>query len=225
MSGRAPPAGVAFAPFSPEGLAARALARLSLDVPPEAFAPAHVPPDGDHRLAPSLAPTPETVHKPAAVLVPVVAHPGAAGVLLTRRSSHLRDHSGQIAFPGGKMDRDDASPLETALREAEEEIGLRRADIRPLGYLSPYQSSSGYRILPLVALVPPGLALEPNPHEVDAVFEVPLAFLMDEANHQRHAREWKGALRHYYAMPYGEHYVWGVTAGILRNMFERLYGP
>jgi 8-oxo-dGTP pyrophosphatase MutT (NUDIX family) len=215
----------AFGPFSPEGLAARALGRLTLEVPPEAFAPAVLPSHGDHQLAPSLEPAPGAVLKPAAVLVPIVAHPGDAGVLLTRRASHLRDHSGQIAFPGGKMDRADPSPLDTALREAEEEIGLDRVHVRPLGYLWPYQSSTGYRILPVLALVTPGVPLLPNPHEVDAVFEVPLAFLMDEANHQRHAREWKGALRHYYAMPYGEHYVWGVTAGILRNMYERLYGP
>ncbi|MFO1147268.1 MAG: CoA pyrophosphatase [Alsobacter sp.] len=214
-----------FSPFSPEGLAARALDKLSLEVPPDAFASAVRPPHGDHQLAPTLPPTPEDLLRPAAVLVPVVAHPGDAGVLLTRRASHLRDHSGQIAFPGGKMDEADPSPLQTALREAEEEIGLDRAHVRPLGYLSPYHSSTGFRILPVLALVTPGVPLVPNPQEVDAVFEVPLAFLMDEANHQRHAREWKGALRHYYAMPYGEHYVWGVTAGILRNMFERLYGP
>ena len=213
------------APFSAESLVARAAGVLSLAVPTGAFASGEALPHGDHQLAPSLTPPPGTVHRPAAVLVPVVAHPGEATILLTRRASHLRDHSGQIAVPGGKMDAADASPLETALREAEEEIGLDRSLVRPLGYLSPYQSSSGYRILPVLGLVEPGLPLALNPQEVEAAFEVPLAFLMTEANHQRHARDWKGSLRHYFAMPYGEHYVWGVTAGILRNMYERLYQP
>jgi 8-oxo-dGTP pyrophosphatase MutT (NUDIX family) len=210
--------------FSPEALEARALQRLSLAVPEDAFAPSFVPPHGDHQLAPLLAPGDSALHRPAAVLVPVVAHPDEATILLTQRASHLRDHSGQIAFPGGKMDPGDPSPMGTALREAEEEIGLASRHVRPLGYLSPYLSSTGYRILPLLALVEPGAPLAVNRQEVDAVFEVPLAFLMSPENHQRHAREWKGALRHYYAMPYGDHYVWGVTAGILRNMYERLYG-
>jgi 8-oxo-dGTP pyrophosphatase MutT (NUDIX family) len=212
-------------PFSPEGLAARARERLSLEVPADAFAPGFVPQAGDHVLAPGAEPGQGVRHRPAAVLVPVVAHPGGATVLLTRRAAHLREHSGQVAFPGGKIDASDPSPLETALREADEEIGLDRARIQPLGYLPPYLSSTGFRILPVVSLVEPGFTLALNPGEVDAAFEVPLAFLMTEANHERHAREWKGSLRHYYAMPYGEHYVWGVTAGILRTMYERLYAP
>lgn len=221
----APPPPVDGRPFSAESLALRARDVLSLDVPPGAFASEAILAHGDHQLAPSLTPAPGTIHKPAAVLVPIVAHPGEATVLLTRRASHLRDHSGQIAFPGGKVDPSDVSPAETAFREAEEEIGLDRRLVRPLGYLSPYQSSSGYRILPLLALLEPDPPLRLNRDEVEAAFEVPLAFLMTEANHQRHAREWKGALRHYFAMPFGEHYVWGVTAGILRNMYERLYRP
>ena len=183
-----------------------------------------MPSHGDHQLAPLLAPEDGALHRPAAVLVPVVAHPDEATVLLTQRASHLRDHSGQIAFPGGKMDARDVSPLATALREADEEIGLSSRFVRPLGYLSPYLSSTGYRILPVLALVEPGAPLTVNLQEVDAVFEVPLAFPMTPANHLRHAKEWKGVLRYYYAMPYGERYVWGVTAGILRNMYERLYG-
>jgi 8-oxo-dGTP pyrophosphatase MutT (NUDIX family) len=159
------------------------------------------------------------------VLVPIVMREGAPAILLTERAAHLRTHSGQIAFPGGKMDAGDPSPLETALREAKEEIGLDRRDVEPLGYLDPYLSSSNFFVVPAVALVSPGLTLHPNPDEVAAVFEVPLAFLMDEVNHELHCREWNGRIRQYYAMPYGAHYIWGVTAGILRNMYERLYAP
>jgi 8-oxo-dGTP pyrophosphatase MutT (NUDIX family) len=215
----------ALPPFSPEGFAVRARNRLTLDVPADTFRPDVIPAAGDHLLAPSLTPHEGTPHRPAAVLVGVVAHPGEATLLLTRRASHLRDHSGQVAFPGGKIDSADASPLDAALREASEEIGLQRERVTPLGYLPPYLTSTGFRILPLVAVVEPGFDLTINRDEVDIAFAVPLAFLMTEANHQRHAREWKGSVRHYYAMPYGEHYVWGVTAGILRTLYERLYAP
>jgi 8-oxo-dGTP pyrophosphatase MutT (NUDIX family) len=213
----------AAAAFSVDQFRARALARLPAEPSPEAFDPACIPARGDHQLAPGIERVEAGSHRPAAVLVPVVAREGEAMVLLTRRASHLRDHSGQIAFPGGKIDVDDPSPLETALREAEEEIGLARGLVQPLGFLDPYLSGTGFRILPVVAIVEPGYALTLNAEEVDAAFEVPLGFLMTEANHQRHAKEWKGSLRHYYAMPYRDHYIWGVTAGILRNLFERLY--
>ncbi len=203
--------------FSPEALEARALARLSL------AAPSGIPARGDHDLVPELAPAPGTIHRPAAVLIPVVARREAATVLLTRRAAHLRDHSGQVAFPGGKIDAADGSPLLAALREAEEEIGLDRSHVRPLGYLDPYSTTSGFHIVPVLSLVDPGYAVTINPMEVDAAFEVPLSFLMTPSNHERHAREWKGLQRHYYAMPFGEHYIWGVTAGILRGMYERLY--
>jgi 8-oxo-dGTP pyrophosphatase MutT (NUDIX family) len=159
----------------------------------------------------------------AAVLVPVIEYQAGPSLLLTERATGLSSHSGQIAFPGGRMDPEDASPVETALREAEEEIGLDRGYVRPLGYLDPYLSSSNYFVLPVVAAVRPGAPLAPNPTEVAEVFEVPLAFLMDEANHELHAREWRGGIRQYYAMPFGRRYIWGVTAGILRNMYERLY--
>ena len=113
--------------------------------------------------------------------------------------------------------------MAAALREAREEIGLASEWIRPLGYLDAYLTSTGFRVLPVLAVVRAGFQLSINPNEVDEAFEVPLGFLMDPANHHRHAREWKGSLRHYYAMPYGEHYIWGATAGMLRNMYERLY--
>src|SRR5215204_6727882 len=132
-------------------------------------------------------------------------------------------HSGQIAFPGGKIDADDPSPLDTALREADEEIGLDRRLVRPLGYLDSYLSSSGYIVFPAVGVVTPRFELTLNRHEVADVFEVPLSFLMDPANHEIHAREWKGRIRQYYAIPFRDRYIWGVTAGILRNLYVRLY--
>ena len=181
-------------------------------------------PLGDHELEmdgrPYVIPA---LPKPAAVLVPVVMHADEPTVLLTERASSLRDHSGQIAFPGGKVDADDPSPLDTALREAEEEIGLDRRHVRHLGYLDSYLSSSGYIVFPAVALVAPPFDLTLNTHEVADAFEVPLAFLMDERNHEIHAREWKGRIRQYYAIPFRERYIWGVTAGILRNLYVRLY--
>ena len=160
--------------------------------------------------------------RPAAVLVPVVDQPEPT-VLLTQRAQHLPQHPGQMSFPGGKIDETDESPLDAALREAEEEIGLDRALVEPLGYLDLYMTTLGYRIVPTVARVEPGFTLTLNTGEVDATFEVPLAFLMDLNNVERHSRDWQGMTRHYYAMPFGERYIWGVTAGILRNMYDRIY--
>ncbi|MGL4438662.1 MAG: CoA pyrophosphatase [Bosea sp. (in: a-proteobacteria)] len=179
--------------------------------------------DHDHQEHPVPSPD-EASLKPAAVLVPVIKRPEGATVLLTLRAAALRDHSGQIAFPGGKIDEGDTSAVETALREAEEEIGLARAHVTPLGFLDAYLTGTGYRIVPVVAAVDPAFVLSINRGEVDEVFETPLSFLMDPANHQRHGREWKGVYRSYYAMPYGERYIWGATAGILRNLHDRLLG-
>jgi 8-oxo-dGTP pyrophosphatase MutT (NUDIX family) len=180
-------------------------------------------PRGDHSLDGAVLPLQNGAPRPAAVLVPIVMREAGPAVLLTERAAHLRTHSGQIAFPGGKMDPADATPLAAALREAEEEIGLDRREVEPLGYLDPYLSSSNFFVVPTVALVLPRLRLRLNPDEVADVFEVPLAFLMDEVNHELHCREWNGGIRQYYAMPFGARYIWGVTAGILRNMYERLY--
>jgi len=139
------------------------------------------------------------------------------------RTPELRSHSGQIAFPGGKIDPIDETPLAAALREAEEEIGLDAKFIDPIGYLDLYLTFSGFRILPLVAWVDPDYRLTINPVEVADTFEVPLKFLMQPDNHQFLKRDWKGIERQYYAMPFGERYIWGVTAGILRNLYERIY--
>jgi 8-oxo-dGTP pyrophosphatase MutT (NUDIX family) len=163
-----------------------------------------------------------TATRPAAVLVPVVDRPDPT-VLLTLRTAALSSHAGQIAFPGGKIEASDATPLAAALREADEEIGLDEAFVEPIGYLDLYLTMSGFRILPALARVAPNFTAKINPTEVDDVFEVPLAFLMDAQNHALHSRDWKGVVRRYYAMPFGERYIWGVTAGILRNLYERIY--
>jgi 8-oxo-dGTP pyrophosphatase MutT (NUDIX family) len=209
--------------FSIEDLRARARARLSPELPADAWDPAIAPPRGDHILN-SPPPAADAIAKarPAAVLAPIVARPDGPTVLLTLRASHMRDHSGQIAFPGGKIDAGE-TPLAAALREAREEIGLEARAIEPLGWLDPYLTGTGYRIAPLIGIVDPDFTPAINPDEVEDVFETPLSFLMDAANHQRHAREWRGRLRHFYAMPWQERYIWGATAGILRNLYERLY--
>jgi 8-oxo-dGTP pyrophosphatase MutT (NUDIX family) len=203
----------------------RARARLGFDVPPGLFDPDIIPRSGDHgtdRMLEIIAR--EQPVRPAAVLIPVVDHPQPT-VLLTQRSAHLNDHAGQISFPGGKIDAADASPLDAALREAEEEIGLGREFVDPIGYLDLYGTSFGFRILPTVARVRPGFKLRINHSEVDDAFEVPLAFLMDPANHQVHSKEFRGMKRSYYAMPFEERYIWGATAGILRVLYERIYLP
>ena len=152
----------------------------------------------------------------------MVDHPEPT-VLLTQRSAHLNDHAGQIAFPGGKIDATDASPVDAALREAEEEVGLSRDFVEPIGYLDLYGTAFGFRILPTVARVRPGFALTINHSEVDDAFEVPLSFLMNPANHQLHSKEFRGMERFYYAMPFAERYIWGATAGMLRVLYERIY--
>lgn len=165
----------------------------------------------------------------AAVLIPIVAreHPS---ILLTERTLHLSTHSGQIAFPGGKVDADDADASATALREAQEEVGLDPAFVEVLGVLPHYVTGSAFIITPVVALVQPGFTLTPNQHEVAAIFEVPLEFLMNPANHQRRSFEWSGQRREWFSMPYQdpdlanapERFIWGATAGILRNFYRLL---
>ena len=155
--------------------------------------------------------------------MPLARGPDGPTLTLTRRPEKMRAHAGQVAFPGGRIDPGDESPLAAALREAEEEIGLDAKYIDPIGYLDLYLTFSRFRILPLVAHVDPGYAMKINPGEVADAFEVPLEFLMHPGNHQRLKRDWKGIERQYYAMPFGDRYIWGVTAGILRNLYERIY--
>ncbi|MCW2305713.1 CoA pyrophosphatase [Rhodobium gokarnense] len=179
---------------------------------------------GDHVIDPSLDRLHDKHLRDAAVLVPVVAREPEATVLLTVRTEHLPSHAGQIAFPGGKIDDDDHSALHAALREAEEEIGLSAAVIEPIGQLEPYVSNSGFRIVPVLSVVAPEFSLTINENEVADAFEVPLSFLMTASNHRRSSKRYKGLNRIFYEMPYGDRYIWGVTAGILRRIYERLYG-
>ena len=162
----------------------------------------------------------------ASVLVPLVMRDRGLTVLLTERTTHLSSHSGQIAFPGGKADLDDANEADTALREAEEEIGLGRHDVEVLGNLATYTTGSGFIVTPVVALVRADYAMALNPHEVADAFEVPLDFLMTPANHRRHVMEWAGSTREWFSMPYTddkvERFIWGATAGMLRNFYRCL---
>jgi 8-oxo-dGTP pyrophosphatase MutT (NUDIX family) len=211
-------------PFTVQGF--RDLAARTLHAsPPPAFADASPRTSpSDYDLNPDAEPGAGATQalRPAAVLVPVVARPELT-VLLTLRTEHLPSHAGQIAFPGGKVDPDDPTPIATALREAEEEVGLDPRLVEPIGFLDVYRTGTGFRILPVVALVQPDYQAAPNPEEVADVFEVPLAFLMDAANHRLDTLFWRGKDRTYHAMPFGDRYIWGATAGMLKNMHTRLF--
>ncbi len=160
---------------------------------------------------------------PAAVLVPLVDRPGGLTVLLTRRTAHLDHHAGQISFPGGRIEEGDADPVAAALRETHEEIGLDANRIEVLGRIDGYVTISNFAVVPVVAIVHPPFELRPDPFEVDEAFEVPLAFILDPANHQRHFREGPdGKRRYFYALPYGPYYIWGATAAMLVNLAEVL---
>jgi 8-oxo-dGTP pyrophosphatase MutT (NUDIX family) len=213
-------------PFTEAGF--RALARVGLHAAPSE---AIFDPRSGQALGPSdwdlnsefkddLAAMPAP--RPAAVLVPVMLRPELT-VLLTLRSDTLKTHAGQISFPGGRMEPEDNSALDCALREAWEEIGLPAANVEPLGYLDSYRTGTGFQIVPLVGLVRPGFTPALDAREVGDTFEVPLQFLMDPANHRKDSREWLGRRRFYYAMPYRERYIWGATAGMLKNMQQRLF--
>jgi 8-oxo-dGTP pyrophosphatase MutT (NUDIX family) len=180
----------------------------------------------DWDLTPQLAADLAAMEPPqaAAVLVPVVAR-NEPTILLTQRTDTLARHAGQISFPGGRIDAGDADATAAALRETYEEIGISRSFIEPLGFLDSYRTGTGYLITPVVALVMPGFTLTLEPGEVAEVFEVPMRFLMSEANHLQQEREWRGRRRAYWAMPYGERYIWGATAGMLKNLYDRVFAP
>ena len=179
-----------------------------------------LPERGDHSLNPGLEPM--LPLRPAAVLVPLIDREGGFTVLFTRRTAHLAHHAGQISFPGGHIEPDDGGPIETALRETEEEVGLHRRHVRILGRLDTYITRTGFVVTPVVGLVQPPFATAPDPYEVDEVFEVPLSFLLDPANHQRCSAEFEGVTRYFYAMPYNDYYIWGATAGMVVNLWQRL---
>ena len=171
---------------------------------------------------PQFVHPPERKPIPAAVLVPVVNRPQGPTLMFTQRTSHLHDHAGQISFPGGRVDAGDQDREATALREAEEETGLQRNHIEIIGRLPDYDIMTGFRVTPVVGWIEPPFELRPDPFEVEEVFEVPLDFFLDPANHQAHSREVNGFRRHYYAMPYQGYYIWGATAGMVRMLYHVL---
>ena len=161
---------------------------------------------------------------PASVLLPVVVRDAGLTLLFTQRTAHLTDHGGQVSFPGGRAEAYDTSAIDTALRETEEEVGLDRTHVEVLGILPEYRTGTGYRVTPVVGLVQPPFSLRPDPREVAEIFEVPLPFLMDGANHQTRSAEFPNGRgrRSFYAMPYERFFIWGATAGMLRNLFHFL---
>lgn len=162
--------------------------------------------------------------RPAAVLVPLVAHDVGITVLLTKRTDHLHHHPGQISFPGGRVEETDISAVMTALRETEEEIGLDPDRVELLGELPEYFTGTGFRVTPVVGLVHPPFELDLDTFEVAEAFEVPLAFLLDTANHKRHSMHYRGRMREYWAMPWKDYYIWGATAGMLVSLQRLLVG-
>jgi 8-oxo-dGTP pyrophosphatase MutT (NUDIX family) len=176
---------------------------------------------GDHSLVPGGAP-PAVALTPAAVLVPLVMRPEGLAVLLTQRTAHLTAHAGQVSFPGGSIEPEDADSIAAALRETEEEVGLPRDYVEVIGRLDTYVTSTGFEVTPVVGLVRAPYPSKPDPFEVAEVFEVPLDFILDPVNHERHSRELKGRMRSFYVVPYRNRYIWGATAGMLVNLAEVL---
>jgi len=175
---------------------------------------------GDHDLNPGMAVPADPLA--AAVLVPIVEREDRLTILLTRRSDTLPVHTGQVSFPGGRVEQEDPDHIVTALRETEEEIGLDRSLVEVIGRLDTYVTRTGFEVTPVVGLVRPPFELIPDPVEVAEVFEVPLAFILDSANHERHSREWQKMTRHFYVLPYDGYYIWGATAGMLVNLADVL---
>ena len=178
---------------------------------------------GDHDLNPGMTP-PSVALRPAAVLVPLVDHAEGMAVLLTRRTAHLADHAGQIAFPGGRIEAGDADAVAAALRETEEEVGVPRDRVSIIGRLDTYVTGTGFEITPIVGIIDPPVPLALDPFEVAEVFEVPLAYILDRRNHQRVIREVGGRRRCYFILPFEGRNIWGATAGMLVNLAEVLAG-
>ncbi len=176
---------------------------------------------GDYTLNPDMPKRPQALI-PSAVLVPLVDRPGGMTVILTQRADTLPDHAGQISFPGGRVEPDDQGPEATALRETQEEIGLDPSFIQVVGRMADYETGSGFCIVPVVALVREGFSLTPEPAEVVEVFEVPLAFVLDAANHVRESALFRGVQRHFFVLPYQDRRIWGATAGLLVQLAHRL---
>ena len=178
----------------------------------------------DFDLGPNAFPNEPVSLKPAAVLVGLIERPFGYSVLLTRRADTLRSHTGQIALPGGRSDPGETSPI-TALREAHEEVGLAPDYVTLAGLSSPYRTGTGFLVTPVVGFIQPGFSLTPNPAEVADIFETPFGFLMDPANHEQHERQGPGGeTRRFSAMTHEDRFIWGATAGMLRALYERLYG-
>jgi 8-oxo-dGTP pyrophosphatase MutT (NUDIX family) len=176
---------------------------------------------GDYDFNPGTRPEGERVLRPAAVLLPIIRR-SVPTVLFTRRTPHLARHAGQVSFPGGRVEDGDLSLVETALRETAEETGITAGFVSVAGFLEPYETGTGFAILPVVGLLSEGFPLVPNPAEVAEIFEVPLDFLLDPANRERHAADWQGRRREYYAFEYEGHTIWGATAAILVDFAERM---
>lgn len=181
---------------------------------------------GDGDMSPGL---PETAPgyipgRPAAVLVPLVQRPGEMSVLLTKRTDHLYHHPGQISFPGGRIEEGDLDPVSAALRETEEETGITREVVEVIGSLSPYRTRTGFSVVPVIGLLTPPFETRPDPFEVAEIFEVPLSFILDRANHQVHSREGDGMKRSFYVLPYQDYYIWGATAAMLVNLANIVLG-
>lgn len=177
--------------------------------------------DGDLNGLPS--PSGRTLRQ-AAVMAPLILHDGPPRLLFTERASHLPRHPGQISFPGGSLDAGGETPAQAALREVEEEVGIGASHIDLIGRFEAYETGTGFHITPFVGILRPGFQVRPDPGEVAGVFEAPFDFLMDPVNHQRDSRVWQGEERHFYAMPWEDRYIWGVTAGLLKSLHDKLYG-
>ena len=202
-----------------ERLAGTEAGRRGFGTPRDGWLPPGV--RGDFAIEPGgEAPLPKLT--PAAVLVPLVKREPELTVLLTQRTPHLQAHAGQVAFPGGRIEASDNDPVHAALREAEEEVGLAADHVCVIGRLDTYITGTGYEITPVVGLVQAHFAVRADPDEVADVFEVPLAFVLDRRNHERHSREFKGRIRTFFVLPYPGRYIWGATAGMLVNLAEVL---